>query len=458
MATGKRSIWICLLLAAVILLSGCEPQSGLQYKKYGPAALKNVGLVLGSPGKSDPATNDAVAAGIKNAVGDMDIEYKILAPKELVNDQESLAYLADNNYDMVVAIGSGMMDDLAVVAPQYPDIKFVMFDGEVNEPNVTSVKIQEDDGAFLAGVEAAVLTKTNLVGYIGDPVSTQTSIENGFIRGVQYVNMTEGKRVKVQVSYTGVTDKAAKVAELAKSLADSFYFSGVDVIFSADSNINRGVANSAIQNKRISLCDDVQLMNTEPWNIYGAVTKKEDAVIYNLIKQMVDGKLAAGRQGFGLAQGAVDFIPSQAVPVDIISKITAVKAQLKSGGVKPYTIDIPQDTVIRVKSTPPAETGTNTGNTGNPPTGGTQSGGQKQGWGKTNQPGVVIRKVQKPAAGGQTTDNTNTGANTGTSGSSPTGSSPTGSSPTGSSPTGGNQTGSNPTGSSDAGGATGTAR
>jgi len=357
MAVYRRSSLICLLIVAIVILSGCGPQRGLRYQKYGSVGLKKVGIVLSSQGQGDSGSNDSVTAGVQQAAYDLDIDYKILAPKDLVSDQESLSYLAENYYDMVVAVGSGMTDGLADIAPQYPDVKFIMFDGEVEESNVTSVKIKEDDGAFLAGVEAALLTKTNLVGYIGDPVTTVTSIENSFVRGVQYVNSTEGRQVRVKVSYTGVTDKAAKVVQLAQSLADNFYMSGVDVIFSANQNVNRGVANSAIQNKMFSICDDIRLMNSTPSNVFGAVVKKEDAVIYELAKQMVAEKLSSGRQGFGVAQGVVDFVLNQAVPEDVSAKVTAVKGQLKTGQVKPYAINVPEDIVDRVKQNPPAATG-----------------------------------------------------------------------------------------------------
>ena len=393
MATCRRSILICLLIAAIVTFSGCGQQTGLQFKKYGSAGLKKIGIVLGSPGKSDPATNDAVTTGVKEAANYFNLDYKILAPKDLVNDQESLSYLADNNYTMVVAVGAGMTDALANTAPQYPDIKFVMFDGEVDEPNVTSVKIQEDDGAFLAGVEAALLTKTNLVGYIGDPITTVTSIENSFIRGVQYVNSTQGKQVKVNVSYTGVTDKAAKVSELAKTLADNFYMSWVDVIFSANTNVNRGVANSAMQKRKISICDDIKLMNSAPWTVYGAVEKKEYAVVFSLAKQMAAGKLPSGRQPFGLAQDAVDFVPSTAVPVDVIGKIASLKAQLKTGQIRPYGIAIPDNMVLRIKLNPPTATGNSTAN--------------------QNQGGIIVRKVpKKPSVNDQSGNTPKPGTNT----------------------------------------------
>ena len=421
MTTWRRSILIGLLIAAIVTLSGCGQQSGLRYKKYGSAGLKKIGIVLGSPGKCDPATNDAVTAGVKEAANYFNLDYEILAPKDLVNDQESLSYLAENNYDMVIAVGAGMTDALANAAPEYQDIKFVMFDGEVDEPNVTSVKIQEDDGAFLAGVEAALLTKTNLVGYIGDPITTVTSIENSFVRGVQYVNSTEGKQIKVNVSYTGVTDKAAKVAELAKTLADNFYMSGVDVIFSANRNINRGVANSAMQKRKISICNDIQLMNSAPWTVYGAVEKKEYAVVYSLARQMAAGKLPAGRQPFGLAQEAVNFIPSTAVPIDVVDKIAGVKARLKTGQVKPYGIAIPDGMVIRVKLNSPAAPGANTGNSGTPQPGGTapngaQPGGQSQ-QANTGQAGPQTGSSTGNNAGSSTGNNTgsSTGNNTGNS-------------------------------------------
>ncbi|MDT3698927.1 MAG: BMP family ABC transporter substrate-binding protein [Thermincola sp.] len=349
MTIFRRNSIVCLILAALVALSGCGPESGPQYQKYGSVGLKKVGIVLASPGKSTVGLNEAVTAGIQSAAKDLDIEYKILAPKDLADDRESLSFFAENLYDMVVAVGAGMAADLVNIAPQYPDVKFVIIDGEVDEPNVASVKILEDEGAFLAGVQAASMTKTNLVGYVGEPAAAVKSIENSFVRGVQYVNSTDGKQVKVNISYTGVTDKAAKAAELAQSAADNLYKGGVDVIFSAGNSVNQGVVNAAVQNRKISICNDIQLMNATPSNEYGAIQKKEDSAIYDLARQMADGKLTTDRHDFGLAQSALDFIPGPAVPADVSARINTVKAQLKTGQVKPLAISIPDGIVIVVE-------------------------------------------------------------------------------------------------------------
>lgn len=372
------------------------------YQKYGTLGLKKIGVVLSAPGRADAGTNEAVTNGVKTAAEEQDADYKVLAPKDLVNNEESLRYLAENNYDIVVAVGQGMEQDLEKVAPDYTDVKFVIFDGEVEQPNVVSVKLKEDDGAFLAGVEAASLSKSNIVGYIGDSMTLDRTVETGFVRGVQYINLSEGKQVKVNVSYTGVTDKAAKLSEMAKTLADNMYWTGSDVIFSGADKFDTGVILSAAQNKKIAIGSSLVLMNTSPWNVYGALVKKEENIVRDLAKKILGGNLAGGRVGYGLAEGALDFVPSQAVPPEITAKLAFIKDQLKKSQIKPYAIQLPQDLVVRVNPTPAAgQSGTTGQRTSRP--GVTQQGtvSQKQPVNNPTQANAVVRKIQKKPAGNQ---------------------------------------------------------
>ncbi len=439
----RRAALVSLILTIAIILgimqSGCVrgTNSADNYQFYSYKEPKKVGVVLSGMAMVDAAANSAVAAGVKKAAADLDAEYKILAPKDLVNNEESLRYLAENNFDLVIAIGRGMQDDLGKVAPDYPDIKFAVFGGDIDEPNVAAVVFNEDEGAFLAGVEAASVTKSNLVGFIGGSVTSDRKMENGFAKGVQYVNLTEGKKVKVNAVYAGVTDEAANDPERGKALANTLYWTGSDVVFSGTGKLGNGAAAAAVQNRKIAICADLQVMQASAWNVYGALVKNQEAAAIDIVKKTINGKFLSGRVGYGLAEGAVDFVPSQALPPDIAGKLAAVKAQVKKGQINPYTILIPKDLVTQINQIPV--------DLNKPPAGGPGTILPGQTGGQTNTGTSTGKKKKKPAL----TDKGQPGGDeTGALGADPTGGAPSDSGPDNGSPTGGAPSDGSPTGGS----------
>lgn len=358
----RRTTIIILIIAAFTAFAGCtrEGKDGGRYLPYNTKMPKRIGVVLSAPGASGAGTNEAVVAGVKRAAFELDAEYKILYPSDpvnnipgdLVNNMESLRYLAENGYDMVVAVGRGMQDDLNRVAPEYKDIRFVIFEGEVEQQNVASIRVNADDGAFLAGIAAASLTRSNLVGYVGGSMTSDRQAENSFARGVQYVNTSEGKEVKVNVIYAGVTEEAVNDPARGKDLANSLFWTGSDVVFSGAGKLGSGVANAASENRKIAICNDLQLMQAFPWNVYATMVIKPEMAVYEQAKKILTGKFNPGRNGYGFAEGAVEFLTSEAAPPEIAAKMTSVKESLQQGKNNPYNILVPEGLVTQINQLP----------------------------------------------------------------------------------------------------------
>jgi len=361
--TSLRLILISVLLALSVISGGCaggDSSSDDGFLRYGSEGPPKIGVVLGDSEK-DRSLNSAVVNGVREAAAGLDTEYTVLAQGDLVDNLEALRFLAENEYDLVVAVGGVMAQDLKVVAPEYPDISFAVFGGEAEQPNVASVRINEGDGAFLAGVAAAHLTKSNLVGFIGGAMSDPET-QNWFARGVQYVNMSQEKQVKVMAAYAGVTDTAADDPERGRALGNNLFWSGADIVFTGAGRLDQGLVKAAADNRRIALGKDPNLMNMMPWNVYGVLTEKPEAAVSDIVKKALEGKLDPGRHGYGLVGGVVDFVPGQQVPEEVKNRLAAIKTQIRSGEIKPFEIQVPQDLVTVLEEMP--VTGQNKGTGG----------------------------------------------------------------------------------------------
>jgi basic membrane protein A len=112
------------------------------------------------------------------------------------------------SYDLIVTGFGTMAEPLANTAAAYPDQKFLIFDTTMDysdgkNQNVISVQVLQNQGAFLAGALAALMTTSDaelanedkVVGFIGAMEST--AIQDcliGYIEGVNYIDSLFSKK------------------------------------------------------------------------------------------------------------------------------------------------------------------------------------------------------------------------------------------------------------------------
>ena len=109
----------------------------------------------------------------------------------------NLTTAVNNNYDLVFGVGYKLKDAMQEVSQNYPDTKFAIIDDVIEGENTTSVLFADNEAAFLAGVAAAMTTKTNKIGFVGGMESEVIDrFEAGFVEGVKYVDESKLEKVK----------------------------------------------------------------------------------------------------------------------------------------------------------------------------------------------------------------------------------------------------------------------
>ena len=118
----------------------------------------------------------------------------------------------------VIAVGGAYAPSVRKVALDFPSTQFVIVnDASINMLNVTSLVFSKNQGGYLAGVTAALASKTGKVGLIG-ALNTDRAYESGFTAGARDVK----KNITVDSRYGNDSSVA-----LAKALIAA----GSDVIF-----------------------------------------------------------------------------------------------------------------------------------------------------------------------------------------------------------------------------------
>lgn len=151
--------------------------------------------------------------------------------------EDALRKLAAARPDMVIAHGGQNSEAARTVAPEFPDIAFVVVQGNVTGPNLSSYEVLQEESAWLAGAAAGLLTKSGTVGHIsGIRVPPGLKGRGGFYNGLMHTRPD----AKFLTIFAGDQDDARLAARVAKAeMAE-----GADIIFTMLNAGRQGVTDA----------------------------------------------------------------------------------------------------------------------------------------------------------------------------------------------------------------------
>jgi basic membrane protein A len=148
----------------------------------------------------------------------------------------NIAYLADSSYDILITTGAGIMDAAIPSAEEHPDVLFVAIqpghDPLRTPKNLVKFEFQEEQGGFLAGAAAAMITRTHRVAAVCEAryIDYIERYCEGFGAGAKFVdNGTQADIVYRQGADESLFRDPAWGAATAAQLVED----GADVVFAA---------------------------------------------------------------------------------------------------------------------------------------------------------------------------------------------------------------------------------
>ena len=305
-----------IILTAIMLLSfsiiGCggnKVENSTDTSKTGDVTPKSnikVGIVLSTGGKGDKSFNDAAIEGLELAKKELGIAYKDIQPKNVADDEKSLEFLAKEGYNLVFAVGFMQQEALAKVAPKYPNVKFAIIDSEYGDktpPNVIGLVFKEHEGSFLAGVLAASMTKTKIVGFVGGmDMALIHRFEGGFQAGVKYIIPD----AKILSAYAGTDGSAFNNPDKGKEIALDMISKGADIIYHAAGGTGQGVFEACSTKGIKAIGVDSNQNWVKPGTVIASMLKRVDVAVGNTVKSVADGSYKGGiTKVFGLPEDGV---------------------------------------------------------------------------------------------------------------------------------------------------------
>jgi basic membrane protein A len=302
-------------------------------------------LVLDVGGLGDQSFNDSAYAGLKRAQKEYDVETETLESSAPTDYENNLTQLADNGYSPVFAVGFLMTDALNTVAPQYPETDFAIVDSVAEGDNVASLIFREQEGSYLAGIVAGLMTQQDteytsadekVVGFLGGQESDLIGkFQAGYEAGVESVCSD----CEVVVQYAGSTPDAFNDPARGKEISLQQANRGADVIYHASGATGAGLFEAAREEKIFAIgvdADQAKLFPEAP--ILTSVVKRVDNAVYQTIEQSEQGSFKAGVQEFGLEDGGISLAPfgrfEDQVPQNVKDEVDQAREGIISGDVK----------------------------------------------------------------------------------------------------------------------------
>ncbi|MGL4912910.1 MAG: BMP family lipoprotein [Romboutsia sp.] len=290
------------------LLTGCSS------KKEESAENLSIGIVLGEGSINDQSFNQSTWEGLQKAKEDFKVNIKYLESKQESDYIQNIETLVDEETDLIIGVGYQLKDSIEESAKNYPDQKFALMDETYEEipENVVPVLFKEEEAAYLTGIVAAKMTKSNSVGFIGGlPAPAVIKYQYGYKFGVESTN----KDIKVYEQYANSFSDQAK----GKSIAKQMYSSNVDIILSAAGDAGTGSIEAARENNKFAIGVDRDQSDLAPENVITSALKKLNVASYGLAKDLAEGNYKGGEEkvyglkegGVGIAESAKNLIPKE---------------------------------------------------------------------------------------------------------------------------------------------------
>ena len=238
---------------------------------------------------------------------------------------------AERNFRDMVSQGNklifgttfGYMEPMLKVAADSKDVKFEHATGYKQADNMRTYDSRTYEGAYMAGVIAGKMTKSNTLGVVASiPIPEVVRNINSFTLGAQSVN----PKVKTKVVWVNEWFNPPKETEAATALING----GADVLMqNTDSS---AVLQTAEKMGKRAFGWDSDMTAYGPKAHLGSAVINWGPYYIKAVGEALEGKWATGQSWWGVKEGAIDMVNvASDVPDDIKKRVDEIKAGLKDG-------------------------------------------------------------------------------------------------------------------------------
>ncbi|MBT9489689.1 MAG: BMP family ABC transporter substrate-binding protein [Rubrivivax sp.] len=327
---SKRSL---LVLAATAALVACgkkeEPPAPAAVASAPapapkPAPLKAAWVYVGPVGDAGwTYAHDQGRKAVEAEYGDKVATTFVEKVPEGADAERVIRDLATQGNKIIFATSFGFMEPMLKVAAEFPDVKFEHATGYKTADNMRLYDAKFFEDAYLAGVVAGKMSKTNTLGFVGSfPIPEVLRNINAFTLGAQSVN----PKIKTKVVWVNTWFDPPKEADAAQSLING----GADVLL--QNTDSTAVLQTAEKNGKYAFGWDSDMSAFAPKAHLASCVVDWGPYYKQAIKEVMDGSWKTGRTVWGHKEGQNALVKvADFVPAEVKAQVETLSAGLKDG-------------------------------------------------------------------------------------------------------------------------------
>lgn len=270
--------------------------------------------------------------GVDRLKEELGLDVNVVVCTEVSEYYDQMQALCEENYDIIYFVYDNFLEAAKKLCVLYPDTMFIGLwidlQGEDAAPNLKPVHFRSEQGSFMCGVVAALMSETGKVGFIGGGNNPGIKVFlAGYEAGINYVdNGTE-----LMVSWANTFDDPLKGQELALSLNER----GCDVIYQAASQTGLGVFQAAQDKGFFAVGVDVDQSSLAPENIICSSLLDHGYATYDTISQAINSQFSNEQIYYGLQEGMpVIAINDALVSGEVIQQVKDIEQKIIAGEIE----------------------------------------------------------------------------------------------------------------------------
>jgi basic membrane protein A len=333
-----KSLWtIAIVTAALAVATAFLPARSAEPPPHGPHQNVRVGLVFDVGGRGDKSFNDAAYFGVARAAAELGVQIELLEPTGAEDREAAMRLFAARGFDLIIGVGFIFSTDINVVATAFPRARFACIDysppmeGTIPS-NVAGLTFREEEGSFLVGAVAGLVTKSRHVGFVGGmDIPLIHKFEAGYRAGTTAVCPT----CIVHSAYAGTTPEAFRDPVKGKALAVAQISQGADVLYHAAGTTGHGVFEACRDMGAKAVGVDSDQHEEMPGTVITSMIKRADVAVFETVKAVAEGRFQGGLRSFGLAEDGVGYVSegphAEAITPEVRARVAELAARIKKG-------------------------------------------------------------------------------------------------------------------------------
>jgi basic membrane protein A len=352
---GLRKLpWLALLLASLALALGTAACGGdddgdgeaqpAQQEEEQEEGIK-VGLVSDTGGLDDRGFNEFSINGLERAEEELGVDGRVFESKSADDYLPNLTSAAEDGSDLIVAVGFLLGHSVAEAAGEYTEVNFAGVDNFYGEepdcgedpkppcvqPNMLGLIFPSEESGYLAGIVAAMMTKTGTVSTVG---GEKIPPVDNWIAGFQQAVKDTKPSVKTLNQYSQDFVDPAKCKEIALDQIRQ----GADIVFQVAGKCGLGAIDAACEEGKMAIGVDAD-QSAEGDCVITSALKPLETSVFDVIQRAQEGNFEGGQnlvfsvQDYPESELLAPF--SDAVPQNVQDAVAEAQQKLISGEIDP---------------------------------------------------------------------------------------------------------------------------